>query len=296
MSNRLIQLIRERRLHQANEEFADVIQRKTAVRLAQERRLVAEDVLDYDEPSGLSGDADVDDTKYPEKNTQPKKKLSEASQATVESQFTRVAAKYGFTVKDIRRNVPNRFQPSAVSDEILYERIAPRRSTILVSLYPDGRKHWLFKYTQTNGIYAPYGTGDTVGQLDRTLAGMGTRLNEGIADPMPVNWANGFQYPWRIGAGGTERPFLQNGAWKLRVWNAEDGKHYLYDYGTDMFEDETMGMQESFMGITLEPLTMADVQRVYNQVKNVVETELLCGLTRLQVDTDRVMDFLERHV
>lgn len=57
--------------------------------------------------------------------------------------------------------------------------------------------------------------------------------------PMPTNWRKGFQWPLQIGAGGTEEPFLQNGRWVLRVFDAKARKHYLYDFSTDMLLDES---------------------------------------------------------
>jgi hypothetical protein len=57
-------------------------------------------------------------------------------------------------------------------------------------------------------------------------------------DPFPTNWDRGFQYPYRVGAGGTERPFLRRGEWVLRVWNAKDRRHELYHYRTDLFSPD----------------------------------------------------------
>jgi hypothetical protein len=55
---------------------------------------------------------------------------------------------------------------------------------------------------------------------------------------MPVGWNKGFQYPLQIGAGGKETPFQKNGQWFIRVWDAKDKKHYIYNYTTDMLEPD----------------------------------------------------------
>ena len=52
----------------------------------------------------------------------------------------------------------------------------------------------------------------------------------------PTNWHIGFTFPYRIGAGGTEVPYLMNGQWHIRLWNAVERKHYVYNYSTDMME------------------------------------------------------------
>lgn len=57
------------------------------------------------------------------------------------------------------------------------------------------------------------------------------------ASAMPVNWQKGWQWPWQIGGGGSETPYIENGRWKLYVFNAQERKHYVYDFDSDMFED-----------------------------------------------------------
>jgi hypothetical protein len=54
----------------------------------------------------------------------------------------------------------------------------------------------------------------------------------------PTNWQNGFHFPFRIGAGGCETPFLKDGKWHIRLWNAVDRLHYIYCYATDIMEPE----------------------------------------------------------
>lgn len=53
----------------------------------------------------------------------------------------------------------------------------------------------------------------------------------------PANWTAGFQGDLQVGANGTERPFLAHGRWKLRVFERSTGKHFLYDYSTDLLEE-----------------------------------------------------------
>lgn len=57
-----------------------------------------------------------------------------------------------------------------------------------------------------------------------------------MTNDFPTNWQTGFDHPFRIGGGGTERPYLQNGQWHIYLWNVVDGKHYVYNYSTDMME------------------------------------------------------------
>lgn len=70
-------------------------------------------------------------------------------------------------------------------------------------------------------------------------------FTESTYDP-PTNWDKGFQYPIRIGGGGSETPFRKNGTWYLRVWDAKANKHYNYNYDTDMMElDEAASVRRS---------------------------------------------------
>lgn len=52
----------------------------------------------------------------------------------------------------------------------------------------------------------------------------------------PDSWRSGWMYPWVIGGGGKEEPYLKNGKWVLYVWNAKEKKHYLYDFASDTFD------------------------------------------------------------
>jgi len=157
----------------------------------------------------------------------------------------------------------------------------------------------------------------------------------------PTNWDKGWQWPLQIGAGGKEEPYLKDGKWKLRVWDAKERKHYIYDFDTDTLElDESKEMRitENFapadpkllssfvqnvasknfqaasevfaqvmqakigarladerktMGtavLTTEAviseghLPVKEVQRVFDQNKDIAETELLCGVSELKVN------------
>ena len=112
-------------------------------------------------------------------------------------------------------------------------------------------------------------------------------INEATYEP-PAGWDKGFQHPYRIGGGGTERPFLKNGKWKLRVWNVQDKKHYIYDFDTDMFDLEETGpwcnksVTEAI--IVGDDMPAAEVQRVYNEIGDVSDTEILCGIRKLKVN------------
>jgi hypothetical protein len=46
---------------------------------------------------------------------------------------------------------------------------------------------------------------------------------------------SGFTFPWSIGAGGSETPFMRNRRWYLYVWNVVEKAHYYYDYAADTF-------------------------------------------------------------
>jgi hypothetical protein len=56
---------------------------------------------------------------------------------------------------------------------------------------------------------------------------------------LPINWQEGFSWPYRIAADGNETPYLENGQWKLRVWDSVKKKHLTYNYSTDIFEVES---------------------------------------------------------
>lgn len=44
-----------------------------------------------------------------------------------------------------------------------------------------------------------------------------------------------FQYPWRVGCGGTEVPFVREGKRYIYVWNMEEKAHYYYCFDLDLF-------------------------------------------------------------
>ena len=59
--------------------------------------------------------------------------------------------------------------------------------------------------------------------------------------PMPSNWDAGFRNGDHvIAAGGTERPFFHDGAWRLCVFEKSTGKHLVYNYSTDVFEADAV--------------------------------------------------------
>jgi hypothetical protein len=127
--------------------------------------------------------------------------LKEGANDPQEKKFTAVCTKYGFTLnaEKTKRNIPNQFSPSHMLDDLVFEKHqgtdehgTERVHTVLVTLYyaklgTYGDKSWGFKYHQTNGIKGPYGSGDTSGQLDKTLARMESdgrfKLNEDWVPP-----------------------------------------------------------------------------------------------------------------
>ena len=45
-----------------------------------------------------------------------------------------------------------------------------------------------------------------------------------------------FSWPIQVGAGGTEVPYLREGTWFIRVWNAITREYFAYNFSTDLFE------------------------------------------------------------
>jgi hypothetical protein len=51
----------------------------------------------------------------------------------------------------------------------------------------------------------------------------------------PKDWDTIFTYPYDIGCGGSEKPFLKNKKWYLNVLNLKDHKRYTYDYEENIY-------------------------------------------------------------
>lgn len=68
---------------------------------------------------------------------------------------------------------------------------------------------------------------------------------EATATPFPSGWDKGWSYPYRIGAGGSERPFIKDGRWYLHVWNQETSKKEVYSFYDDVFIPEKEFFKES---------------------------------------------------
>jgi hypothetical protein len=101
--------------------------------------------------------------------------LTEAvSKETNEANFKKIAAKHGFRLVSEKRDVPPRFTGDTPQDVLVFQKDVPRKSTVEVWLKANGYRFWIFRYTQDNGIYAPYGNGDTSQGLDKVL----TRMKE----------------------------------------------------------------------------------------------------------------------
>lgn len=69
---------------------------------------------------------------------------------------------------------------------------------------------------------------------------MNALLSSPLSIPaMPANWADGFRNGDHvIASGGTERPYFHDGAWRLSVFEKSTGRHLIYNYATDSFEDD----------------------------------------------------------
>lgn len=68
---------------------------------------------------------------------------------------------------------------------------------------------------------------------------------EATGTGFPGGWDKGWTYPYRIGGGGSERPFLKDGRWYLVVWNQETSKKEIYSFYDDVFIPEKEFYKES---------------------------------------------------
>jgi hypothetical protein len=53
---------------------------------------------------------------------------------------------------------------------------------------------------------------------------------------LPANWRAGFNGRYQPACGGKETPYIENGQWKLMVWDGAEQCYYIYNYSTDIFE------------------------------------------------------------
>lgn len=53
---------------------------------------------------------------------------------------------------------------------------------------------------------------------------------------LPTNWRAGFNGRYQVGCGGKETPYIENGQWKLLVWDSVKNRHLIYNYSSDVFE------------------------------------------------------------
>lgn len=85
----------------------------------------------------------------------------------------------------------------------------------------------------------------------------------------PVGWKKGHEWPWCIGGGGKETPFIKNGKWYLYMWNAKLKKNFYYDFSKDMYIPdsdliESKKINETYTLITRQPGSYtASPQRQY---------------------------------
>lgn len=63
-------------------------------------------------------------------------------------------------------------------------------------------------------------------------------LKEATGTGFPNGWERGWTYPYKIGGGGTERPFVKDGRWYLLVYNQETSKREVYSFYDDVFVPE----------------------------------------------------------
>lgn len=102
-------------------------------------------------------------------------------------------------------------------------------------------------------------------------------IREGMEHTYPSNWNKGFQHPIQIAGGGTEEPFLKDGKWHVRVFDAEKKKHFIYSYADDVLYPEDHGISDHLEG-DYEDRTHAeedDEQNKNTKLKLVVYEKIL---------------------
>jgi hypothetical protein len=104
--------------------------------------------------------------------------LSEAAEGFKPSPFDKILTAYGFTHRSSAVE-PNRFNkdPKHDMERHIWDH-KPGRSHAEVWMYRSGDKHWIVRWEQPNGIMSPT-SGDTKGQLERTLERDFSKLHEG---------------------------------------------------------------------------------------------------------------------
>jgi hypothetical protein len=264
------------------------------------------------------------------------KRLDEmATPAAVERKFTEICGRYGFVLTKSERGKPNPFKPTALSDEFVYLKNdvnTGRRHTVLVILYPDGHKHWVFKYTQKNGIIAP-STGDTIPQLDRALAREFSGLTEAKNDELDrigdwitelerdlktakaaKDWKEVARIQDHIHDAEDDADRLINGIRedapaqpKSSLEKRRDGEGQQDVKGTAgsagirktpakatySWQDRQKQNARKGAGLTEEIRPTSEVQRVYDETGDVKETELLCGIASLRINGNgQVISFI----
>ena len=75
---------------------------------------------------------------------------------------------------------------------------------------------------------------------------VGHTLIKEAGNIFPAGWDTGWEFPYSIGGGGSERPFLKDGKWNIRVYNKQTGKHETYSYSDDIFYTDAEFYGESF--------------------------------------------------
>lgn len=131
--------------------------------------------------------------------------LTEAAEGFKPSPFDKILLSYGFTHRSsaVESNRFNRDPKHDIERHIWDHK--PGRSHAEIWMYRSGEKHFIVRWEQPNGIMSPT-TGDTKGQLERTLA-RDFKLVEAWQSATPdFDWPNihaGYEftvYAWKRGS------------------------------------------------------------------------------------------------
>jgi len=107
------------------------------------------------------------------------------------SPFDKILKSHGFVLVSSGEQ-KNQFAPKTSNqhDHIEYRWTHPAhgKSHVLIWMYRDGKKHWILRHEQSNGIMAPT-SGDTKGQLERALTyEYGAAIKEGRREEDEKDW------------------------------------------------------------------------------------------------------------
>ena len=115
-------------------------------------------------------------------------------------------------------------------------------------------------------------------------------LKEGMENTYPSNWNKGFAYPIRIAGDGTEEPFLKDGKWHVRVYDAEKKQHLLYSYADDAFYPEKNEEDaEAFAGPQTGEYKISYRMRQGNDAAAIVPFEKLANTIKAFLDRNLII-------